>query len=37
MVLKGAAVEPMVGVVRKTLQPGRRFRGMPVTIDVDPL
>lgn len=37
VILKGKAVEPMVDVVRTTLQPGRRFRGMPVTVDVDPL
>ena len=37
VLLKGRAVEPMVAVVRQTLQTGRRFRGLPVTIDVDPL
>jgi primosomal protein N' (replication factor Y) len=37
LVLKGASVEPMVAILRRTLQPGRRFRGMPVAIDVDPL
>ena len=37
VVLKGPSVEEMVAVLRKTLQSGRRFRGMPVTVDVDPL
>ena len=37
LVLKARAVEPMVDILRKALQPGRRFRGMPVIIDVDPL
>jgi len=37
LLLKGASVEPMVGVLRKALSPGRRFRGMPVRVDVDPL
>jgi primosomal protein N' (replication factor Y) len=37
IVLKGRTLEPMLEVLRKTLQPGRRFRGLPVTVDVDPL
>jgi primosomal protein N' (replication factor Y) len=37
LVLKGASVEPMVAILRRTLQSGRRFRGVPVVVDVDPL
>ncbi|MDP3702770.1 MAG: primosomal protein N' [Candidatus Omnitrophota bacterium] len=37
LVLKGRAAEPMVGILRQVLQPGRRFQGLPVTVDVDPL
>ena len=37
LLLKGQTVEPMVALLRTTLQPGRRFRGMPVAVDVDPL
>ena len=37
LVLKGRRVEPMVALLREALQPGRRFRGMPVAVDVDPL
>ncbi|MBI1992755.1 MAG: primosomal protein N', partial [Candidatus Omnitrophica bacterium] len=37
LVLKGKTVEPMVGILRQVLQPGRRFHGLPVTVDVDPL
>lgn len=37
LIVKGKKVEPMVEVLRKTLQASRRFHGLPVTIDVDPL
>ena len=37
MVLKGEDVPAMVRLIRRTLQPGRRFAGVPVTVDVDPL
>jgi len=37
VVLKGRSLSSMTAVLRRTLQPGRRFRGMPVTVDVDPL
>ena len=37
IILKGHTVESMVSLLRQTLAPGRRFRGMPVTVDVDPL
>ncbi len=37
VILKGKTVEPMVALLRDTLQPGRKFQGLPVTIDVDPL
>ena len=37
LLLKGRRVEPMVTLLRKTLQPGRRFHGLPVIVDVDPL
>ncbi len=37
IVLKAARVEPMLRVVRRTLSSGRRFRGLPVIVDVDPL
>lgn len=37
LLLKGRAVEAMVALLRAVLQPGRKFQGMPVTIDVDPL
>jgi len=37
LLLKGGAVEPMVALLRSTLQAGRRFQGMPVAVDVDPL
>ncbi|MBI4353620.1 MAG: primosomal protein N' [Candidatus Omnitrophica bacterium] len=36
VVLKAKRVEPMLAVVRATLQEGRRFRGLPVIVDVDP-
>ncbi|MBI3021903.1 MAG: primosomal protein N' [Candidatus Omnitrophica bacterium] len=37
ILLKGQAVEPMVAMLRRVLQPGRKFRGLPVIVDVDPL
>ncbi|MBI4341324.1 MAG: primosomal protein N' [Candidatus Omnitrophica bacterium] len=37
LLLKGRRVEPMVELLRATLQPGRKFAGLPVTVDVDPL
>ncbi|MBI4003865.1 MAG: primosomal protein N' [Candidatus Omnitrophica bacterium] len=37
VILKGRTLGAMIAVLRRTLQPGRRFRGMPVTVDVDPL
>lgn len=37
LLLKGRAVEPMIRMLRKALQPGRKFRGLPVIVDVDPL
>ena len=37
LILKGRRVEPMVELLRRTLQPGRKFRGLPVIVDVDPL
>ncbi len=37
LVLKGREVEPMVRLVRDTLQPGRKFSGLPVIVDADPL
>jgi len=37
LLLKGRAVEPMMRVLRGALQPGRRFRGMPVSVNIDPL
>jgi primosomal protein N' (replication factor Y) len=37
IILKGRVVESMVGVLREVLQPGRRFHGAPVMVDVDPL
>jgi len=37
LILTAKTVEPMVGLLRKTLAPGRRFAGLPVTVDVDPL
>ena len=37
ILMRGRTVEPMVGVVRDVLQPGRKFQGLPVTVDVDPL
>ena len=37
LMLKGRAVEPMVVVLRQVLQPGRKFAGLPVKVNVDPL
>ncbi len=37
LVLKGKTVEPVVALLRGVLQSGRRFHGMPVVVDVDPL
>ncbi|MBI4343596.1 MAG: primosomal protein N' [Candidatus Omnitrophica bacterium] len=37
LILKGASAAPLVALLRRTLQPGRRFKGMPVVVDVDPL
>ena len=37
LLLKSRAVEPMVGLLRQVLQAGRRFDGVPITVDVDPL
>jgi primosomal protein N' (replication factor Y) len=37
VILKGRTVGSMVSLLRQTLQPGRRFQGLPVTVDVDPL
>ena len=37
LILKGRAVEPMVAMLRRVLQPGRKFGGLPVFVDVDPL
>ena len=37
LLLKGRAVESIVELLRHTLQPGRRYRGMPVLVNVDPL
>ncbi len=36
VLMKGKAVESMVEVIRNTLEPNRRFRGMPVSVNVDP-
>lgn len=37
LVLKGRAIEPMTAMLRDILSPGRKFRGLPVIVDVDPL
>ncbi len=37
LVLKGPDVDAMTSLLRRTLEPGRRFRGVPVTVDVDPV
>ena len=37
LLLRGKRVEPMVTLVRGVLEPGRKFRGVPVLVNVDPL
>ena len=37
LLMKARRVEEMLEALRHTLQPGRKFRGLPVTVDVDPL
>ena len=37
LVLKGRSVEPITALLREALEPGRKFRGLPVIVDVDPL
>ena len=37
LVLKARTVETIIPVLKRVLQPGRKFRGMPVLVDVDPL
>lgn len=37
LLMKGKSVEPMVESLRKVLQSGRRFEGLAVAVDVDPL
>ena len=37
LVLKARTVEAMVAVLREVLQPGRKFCGLPVLVNVDPL
>ncbi len=37
LILKGASVEAMTALLRGILQPSRRFDGLPVIVDVDPL
>ena len=37
LVLKARAVEPITALLREALEPGRKFRGLPVMVDVDPL
>ncbi len=37
LILKASRVEPIIELLRHTLQAGRRFHGMPLTIDVDPV
>jgi primosomal protein N' (replication factor Y) len=37
VVLKGRSVPVMIELLRRALELGRRFRGLPVTVDVDPL
>jgi primosomal protein N' (replication factor Y) len=36
VLLKGGTVTAMVALLRLAFAPGRRFQGMPVTVDVDP-
>ena len=37
ILLKGRTAESLVTLVRGVLQPGRKFHGLPVIVDVDPL
>lgn len=37
LMLKAARPGPIVELVRSVLQPGRKFNGLPVLVDVDPL
>lgn len=37
IVLKAASLEPIHRLLRRTLSEGRRFHGLPVIVDVDPL
>ena len=37
LLLKGTRVESIVELLRSVLQPGRRFHGLPVLVNVDPL
>ena len=37
IVLRHRAVAPMLEVLRQVLQPGRKFGGLPVLVDVDPV
>lgn len=37
LLLKGRKVEPMVAILRSVLEPGRKFQGLPVLVNVDPL
>ena len=37
LLLKGRRVEPMAALLRGTLTPGRKFAGLPVLVNVDPL
>lgn len=37
LLLKGESASAMLGLLRQVLQPGRKFEGLPVTVDVDPL
>ena len=37
VLLKHRTVEPMLEALRRVLQPGRKFRGLPVLVDVDPV
>ena len=37
LLMKARRVEAMTGILRRVLQPGRKFGGMPVVVNVDPL
>ena len=37
VLLKGKSVPSMVSLLRQQLQSGRRFQGVPITVDVNPL